>query len=304
MVVDPDRLVEVSFRPQGRHPGLPVEVFDREELLGRIPPAHRGRRHRADFHLLLVCVAGSGAHVVDFVEYSVMPGTAIRVRPGQTYEYLEGAGLSMYTVIWPAEHHVDLPGRAPWFPGGPDPTRFVLPAETLERVKVWVGELRAEQDRFDGSARRVDLIRTILRGLLLLVDGASDDAGSETALPAAYVELRELLERDLYERPSVQSLARELGYSSRTLDRACKAAAGRTARQVVDDRIRLELRRLLADETIPIGQVGRSFGFDEATNFTKFVRRVVGQSPGEFRQSFAPDATMAAQASEGGDSEA
>ncbi|NND04239.1 MAG: AraC family transcriptional regulator, partial [Acidimicrobiia bacterium] len=83
-VADPDRLVEVSFRPQGRHPGLPAEVFDREELLGRIPASHWGRRHRTDFNLLLVCVEGSGAHVVDFVEYSLTPGTAIRVRPGQT----------------------------------------------------------------------------------------------------------------------------------------------------------------------------------------------------------------------------
>ncbi|NNE94954.1 MAG: helix-turn-helix domain-containing protein [Acidimicrobiales bacterium] len=147
-------------------------------------------------------------------------------------------------------------------------------------------------------------MRTILRVLLLLIDGESDDDGSRTVLPAAYVELRELLERELYERPSVQALARQLGYSSRTLDRACKSVAGRTARQVVDDRVRLELRRLLADESIPIGQVGRSFGFDEATNFTKFVRRVVGLSPGEFRQSFAPDTVTAVQASAGEDSEA
>lgn len=280
-----DRAVEVSFRPQGRYPGVPVEVFDTAELLARIPHAHRGRRHRTDFHLLLICVAGSGSHFVDFVEYRLTPGTAIRIRPGQIYEYVDLTELSVFTVIWRAEHHVDQKGRPPWFPGGPDPTRFVLRADILERVTMWVGELRAEQQRFDGSSQRIDLMRTILRGLLLLVD---DEPGEDTTieLPPAYVELRELLEGELYERPSVQRLARELGYSSRTLDRACQSVSGRTAKQVVDDRIRLELRRLLADESISIGQVGNLFGFDEATNFTKFVRRVVGQSPGDFRRSF------------------
>ncbi len=278
-------VVEVSFRPQGRNPSLPIEVFDRDELLGRIPATHRGRRHRTDFHLLLICVEGAGTHVVDFVEHELIPGTAIRIRPGQTYEYVDLAALSMFTVIWRAEHHITEPGRAPWFPGGPDPTRFVLAPDILDRVIVWVGELRAEQERFDGSSRRIDLMQTILRGLLMLVDDASGDEPT-VELPPAYVELRELLERELYERPSVQLLARQLGYSSRTLDRACQTVTGQTARQVVDDRIRLELRRLLADESISIGQVGRRFGFDEATNFTKFVRRVVGQSPGEFRESF------------------
>ncbi len=280
-----ERAVEVSFQPQGRHPELPVEVFDREELLARIPQSHRGRRHRTDFHLLLICVDGSASHFVDFVEYRLTPGTAIRIRPGQTYEYVDISELAVFTVIWRAEHHVDQKGRPPWFPGGPDPTRFVLAAEILERVTMWVGELRAEQQRFDGSSQRSDLMRTILRGLLLLVENESGDEPT-VELPPAYLELRELLEGQLYERPSVQRLARELGYSSRTLDRACHSVSGRTARQVVDDRIRLELRRLLSDESISIGQVGHLFGFDEATNFTKFVRRVVGQSPGEFRRSF------------------
>ncbi|MGI9616897.1 MAG: helix-turn-helix domain-containing protein [Acidimicrobiales bacterium] len=283
-----EHVIEVSFRPQGRDPALPVEVFDREELFGRVPESHRAHRHRADFHVLLVCVEGSGSHVVDFVEYPLTSGTAIRIRPGQTYQYVDLGGLSMFTVIWRAEHHIEEPGRPPWFPGGPEPTRFELSEEILRRVTVWMGELRAEQERFNGSSPRIDLMRTILRGLLMLIDQESGREPKPTALPAAYLELRELLEQELYARPSVRQLAQELGYSTRTLDRACQEVSVQTARQVIDDRVRLELRRLLADESIPIGQVRRSFGFDEATNFTKFVRRVVGQSPGEFRQSFAP----------------
>ena len=276
--------IEVTFRPQGRHPGLPVEAFDRSELVERIPGPHRGRRQRADFHLLFLCIDGESSHIVDFAEYPLTPGTVLRIRPGQTHQYVDLSELSMFTVIWRAEHHVEEAGRPPWFPGGPDPTRFVLAHDLVGRATTWVGELRIEQDRFDGSSRRLDLMSTILRGLLLIVEEGSGEHADATALPVAYVELRELLEADLHERPSVQRLAHELGYSSRTLDRACQAVSGQTAREVVDERIRLELRRLLADDTIPIGQVRRTFGFDEASNFTKYVRRIVGQTPIEFRQ--------------------
>lgn len=278
--------IEVSFSPQGRYPGLPLETFDRAELVERIPGSHLGRRQRADFHLLFLCTGGESSHVVDFVEYPLTTGTVLRIRPGQTHQYIDLTELSMLVVIWRAEHHPEPAGRPPWFPGGPDPTRFVLMPDLAGRATTWIGELRAEQERFDGSARRTDLMLTILRGLLLLVEEGAGQRAEDTALPVAYVELRERLEADLYERPSVQRLARQLGYSSRTLDRACQAVSGQTAREVVDERIRLELRRLLADETMPIGQVRRTFGFDEASNFTKYVRRVVGQTPLEFRQSF------------------
>ena len=278
--------IEVSFSPQGRHPGLPAEVFDRAELLERIPGPHLGRRQRADFHLLFLCLEGESSHVVDFVEYPLTPGTVVRIRPGQTHQYVDLSELSMFIVIRRAEHHVEEAGRPPWFPGSPDPTRFVLTHDLVGRATTWVGELRIEQDRFDGSSRRTDLMSTILRGLVLLVEEGSGQHADESALPVAYVELRELLESDLYERPSVQRLAHELGYSSRTLDRACQAVSGQTAREVVDERIRLELRRLLADETIPIGRVRRMFGFGEASNFTKYARRIVGQTPLEFRQEY------------------
>ena len=96
--------------------------------------------------------------------------------------------------------------------------------------------------------------------------------------------LRQLLEERLTSHPSVVSLAAELGYSTRTLDRACQAAAGRTAKQLLDERISLEVRRLLTHTTRPISQIGAELGFDDPSNFSKFVRRQLGSSPRDVRQ--------------------
>ena len=69
----------------------------------------------------------------------------------------------------------------------------------------------------------------------------------------------------------------------RTLTRASLAVTGRTAKQVVDDRVALEARRLLACTPLSVAEIGRRLGFPEPTNFGRFFHREVGESPGAFR---------------------
>ena len=80
-----------------------------------------------------------------------------------------------------------------------------------------------------------------------------------------------VLELRLFERLSVSALAAEIGYSARILERACESVSGQTAKQVVDERISLELRRLLADSQRPMSAVREQCWFDNSSNFTKFA---------------------------------
>jgi AraC-like DNA-binding protein len=52
---------------------------------------------------------------------------------------------------------------------------------------------------------------------------------------------------------------------------------------VVDDRVALEARRLLACTPLSVAEIGRRLGFPEPTNFGRFFHREVGVSPGSFR---------------------
>jgi AraC-like DNA-binding protein len=83
----------------------------------------------------------------------------------------------------------------------------------------------------------------------------------------------------------VEDYAERLGCSVRTLTRACLAVTGRSAKQVIDDRVTLEAKRLLAYSDLPIATVGHQLGFTEPTNFGRFFARETGLTPGEFRLS-------------------
>jgi AraC-like DNA-binding protein len=83
----------------------------------------------------------------------------------------------------------------------------------------------------------------------------------------------------------VEDYAERLGCSVRTLTRACLAVTGRSAKQVIDDRVTLEAKRLLAYSDLPVAAIGHQLGFSEPTNFGRFFARETGVTPGEFRMA-------------------
>jgi AraC-like DNA-binding protein len=129
------------------------------------------------------------------------------------------------------------------------------------------------------------LLRHQLAVLLLRIAliAAEDTPGTTTAEGRTFARFRRSLESGHPHSRRVEDYADQLGCSVRTLTRASLAVTGRTAKQVVDDRVALEARRLLACTTLSVAEIGRRLGFPEPTNFGRFFHREAGESPGAFR---------------------
>jgi AraC-like DNA-binding protein len=67
------------------------------------------------------------------------------------------------------------------------------------------------------------------------------------------------------------------------LSRACVQVVGQTAKQLIDRRLALEAKRLLAHSQMPVAHIGHQLGFSESTNFVKFFRRLGEETPQQFR---------------------
>lgn len=81
----------------------------------------------------------------------------------------------------------------------------------------------------------------------------------------------------------VQRYARQLGASTDRLNRVTQAHAGRSALQLVHERLLREACRRLAYLPVPVSQLAFELGFDDPAYFTRFFKRHTGQSPGAWR---------------------
>ena len=259
----------------------------------------RGRPTLLDHQVLILVTVGHGTYEVDFRTYQCRPGTLILARPGQLIRTDGPTGLDAVIVYWTGDELTrlapDTPGTSPG--GHPfGPTHWQLAGEDQDAVINEVSQLVVDCQRHRGRQLAADLLRHQLAVLLLRLALLPGGPGSSTATARStaaetttYQRLRREIEQHYRHTRRVEDYAAWLGCSVRTLTRACLAATGRSAKQLVDDRVALQARRLLAATEMPIADVGRQLGFPEPTNFGRFFQREVGQTPGTFRADLNQD---------------
>jgi AraC-like DNA-binding protein len=85
-------------------------------------------------------------------------------------------------------------------------------------------------------------------------------------------------------RHAVADIAAGLPVTRGRLDAICRRHAGRTAQQVIHDRIVLEAQRSLIYTGLTVAEIAYGLGFADPAYFTRFFAREAGETPGEFRR--------------------
>ncbi|MFG2225033.1 AraC family transcriptional regulator [Streptomyces sp. NPDC048644] len=280
-------VTELPYRSAaGAPPG--AEVLDFPGLLARAqghgidPYAPK----RPGFHELITVRSGTVRCAVDFTEHELTEGDWLWVRPGQIHQYRSGLSDADGTVV------LFLPGflnsatveaarvdQHPW-------QRPVTPTGADgQAVRSVLALLESEYRRLAALPLEVhiEVVRHLLAVLVLRLAQLHGGGADDTAGSAAFRGFQQAVERGFPRTHRVEDYAAELGYSVRTLTRATRTAAGCGAKQLIDARILLEAKRLLVHTDLPASAIGERLGFPGATVFTKFFRRLSGETPAAFR---------------------
>lgn len=94
-----------------------------------------------------------------------------------------------------------------------------------------------------------------------------------------------LLERDFRSGKGVAAYASELGVTPTHLTRVCNQTCGRSASDLLHDRVIYEARVLLCETRLPIGHISETLGFASAAYFTRAFQHRTGKTPSAFRRS-------------------
>ncbi|WP_436278248.1 helix-turn-helix domain-containing protein [Micromonospora gifhornensis] len=244
-----------------------------------LAPDPRWRRPMLlDRELIVLATSGHGYAEVDFRPLPCRPGTLLRVRPGQVLRCAL-PDLDATVIRWHPEalHGLDVAADD-------GPAWFQLAGEDEDAVINEVSQLTVDARRHRDTPAGRSLLRHQLSVLLLRLSMLPNaDWRPSRPEEVTYHRFRREVEIGFSHSRRVEDYADRLGCSVRTLTRACLAVTGRSAKQVLDERVALQAGRLLAATDEPIAQIGRQLGFTEPTNFGRFFTREVGVSPGSFR---------------------
>ncbi|KAB2809916.1 helix-turn-helix domain-containing protein [Phaeocystidibacter luteus] len=94
-----------------------------------------------------------------------------------------------------------------------------------------------------------------------------------------------LVERHYRKHHDVQSYARMLHKSPKTLSNLFHKLDERTPLQFIKDRLALESRRLLAYTDYNVSEIADQLGFNDIQSFSRFFKKVHNQSPSEYKEA-------------------
>lgn len=250
---------------------------------------HVSPHKHTDLFQLLYLESGAVTVMLDGDTHRVSPGQIILVPQRVVHEFVfcPGSGGYILTVTYALLRELcERFGLA--LCAATEPWILRLGADTADRhVALSLRQLN-EEYRSLRSAQRGPLLEALLAGILVWIHrrgypaspGTTDqDPGSQHL--ARYARM---IESHYATQHQVAWYALRIGVTPAHLNTIVQALAGKTALQLIHERLLLEARRELIYTPRNIATIADSLGFADPGYFTRFFKRLAKISPKEFRR--------------------
>lgn len=264
-----------------------IEVFDR----GRDFKVTYPHRHD-DFYEILFITEGSGTHTIDFLSYEIKADTLFFLSPGQIHELHLSDDIKGYILLFTsAYYHFDKTNpyklfELPFFYtlSKGTPPLYLQNGNEKERLvdlfKKAIEENELSLPDCDEAVRALlDLI--LIKCKRLYPKQQDEKTGKGKVLVKRF---KQLIEERCQENLTVKEYADALGVTANYLSEAVKHLTGRTSTDLINDRMLLEIKRLLVHTELTVSEIAFRLHFADQSYFSKYFKKLTNQTPNAFRQ--------------------
>jgi AraC family transcriptional activator of pobA len=245
-----------------------------------------------DYYMVIIAKKVKGFYSIDFREYAFQPDSIIIISKNQNVQFsLEGDNQEFITLTFSPDFLKNSDESAlkmlsfcirEHYEGKQtlkiDSADFLY-LEHLSRQLFEINTYLSEDIRKPSSFHLLQLILIYCANLYAKqsahdVEGYTDVVGNFTTL----------LESNFRSYQKVHFYTDSLNLTYNSLARYTSNYCNKTPKEIITERLVLEIKRLLAGTDTPIKEISYNLGFDEPTNLVKYFKKSTGVTPSEFRQ--------------------
>jgi len=250
--------------------------------------------HRAQFYHVIWIERGKGTHYVDFNPINIEDNSIIFV-PNNSVNLFDKDGTYkgksiIFTDSFFCKNQQDLQNlhSSLLYSDLYDVAQLKInPA--YSDLKVLLNAMQTEFSR-EQDAVQYGILHNLLHIFLLQSEREIRRQGFEEIKPSInldyLMQFKNLLETNFRRERSVNKYTSVLNLSEKQLHKATTKLLDKTPKQLIDERVILESKRLLVHSTMAVKEVAYELGYDEPTNFIKYFRKHTALTPSEFREQY------------------
>ena len=249
--------------------------------------------HGHSFYHLVFFTKGAGKQSIDFTSFSVKPGQVYFMNPGQVHNwnfsgdvdgYIVNFSESFFDSVFSVSNYLE---RFPFFGGYGEDQVIQLTGPSQQEIGQLFEKLLKEAKAPKSLA--TDMIRTLLVQLFITVSRQIEPGRLKQLAKPGYTTLRnfqKLVSGNFSKLKLPSEYAAQLYVTPNYLNALCRDLLGKSAGEVIRDRIMLEAKRLLVNADISISGIASQLNFQDNSYFTKFFKKYARVTPEEFRKEY------------------
>jgi len=252
---------------------------------------HRPHRH-SFFHLVLF-TKGKGSHTIDFKRYTVKPFQIYFMVPGQVHSwhfdgetdgYIIHFNEALFSNFLSNKHYLT---QFSFFSGYSEANVQQVPpaiqTEVLHIFEALLKEVSGKQQQY------MDAICLQLLQLFILLERNTSAKKAKPVPQQKFTLLKsfqQLIDRHYRDIKLPKEYAELLYVTPNHLNALCQELLGKTAGELIRERIILEAKRLLTNAGMSVTEIAYDLNFKDNAYFNRVFRNSEGITPDEFRKRF------------------
>lgn len=250
--------------------------------------------HRHNYYTVLWSQNNSGKHIIDYKEYEMLTNDIFFVTPGQVHQVLHNhkpkAVVILFTCQFMEKNYInyDFISNLNLFTEVEDSPPIRIDAKSSKKLQLITNQMFdafSENDEF-----RFDTIGAYLKLFLIECNKfapglKSDNTQTIQSSKSIIRKFKETLEKNFTSTHKVNDYAEQLNISPDYLNTIVKSSIGKTAKELIQQRIILEAKRFGLHSNLSAKEISYKLGYDEPSNFSRFFKKHEGISFADFRVS-------------------
>lgn len=246
--------------------------------------------HRHDFYEILFLTEGSGTHTIDLDEHIIKPNTIFFLSPGQIHDLVLSQDIKGFIFLFTAEFYLinkqdqNKLLELPFFYhiSGNSLPLYLKKEEAANFIDLFEQAIEENKNNQDDSS---EIIRSLLDILLVKCKRCYPiDVDEKSKKSNLLVKrFKQLIEEKYQENLSVKEYAELLSVTANHLSETVKNLTGRTPTDLINDKMILEIKRLLIHTELTVSEIAFQLHFVDQSYFSRYFKKQTGISPGDFR---------------------
>ena len=271
---------------------LQIEVVPLHSL-SNVSIEHLATPHRTNFYHIFLFENCQPIHFVDFQPIQIEPYSMLFISKDRVHQFDQLLKYEGNVLIFTDDFFCTSESDTRYLRGS---ILFndLADRPTIKLTKTEFEKYRTISDRITNELNlpadqsKPFLLKNLLHIFLLYAEREKRNQGFADLKRGADLDytlfFRDVLESNYTKLKSVSDYAKLIFISEKRLGQATAKVLGKSPKEIINDRILLEAKRLLIYTHLSIKEIGQELGFEDPAYFVRYFKKNTDTTPVEFRE--------------------